>query len=203
MGSITERTASTTDLWCSLNLKFEGGLQQNRGKFGVSCTSAQSTGVYQITLTSLRASHTCSPREKVQTETQNLLSTSANSSASACLGCTEWESRQTDTGYLKNTAQNLWVGVWICAKERKRRLPVEWRRGSGASFLSSWSTDGSLNTSEHQRCWRMPMGPPPHTPPPLLLRLPSLTSKSKTEAGRWRRRAEEYEAWEEGSVGCD
>lgn len=169
-----DREASrTNDLWLSLNLKFEGGPEQNRGKFGVSCTSsllpsAQSTGVYQITLTSLRASHTCSPQEKVQTQTQNLLSTSANSSASACLGCTEWESRQTDTEYLKNTAQNLWVGVWICAKERKRRLPVEWRRGSGAPFLSSWSTDGSLNTSEHQRCWRMPMGPPhtPPTPPP-------------------------------------
>lgn len=60
--------------------------------------------------------------------------------------------------------------------------------------------------SEHKRAPEMlknTNGTLPHTPPPLLLHLPSLTSKSKTEAGRWRRRTEEYEAWEEGSVGCD
>lgn len=87
-------------------------------------------------------SHTCSPQEKKswETERQNLLSTSTNSSTSVCLGCTERKramqaDRHTERGYLLlKKARNLWIGVWICMRERELCLPVEWRRGSGASF---------------------------------------------------------------------
>ncbi len=105
--------------------------------------SAQSVQVYWITLTSLHTlTHLLSSGKSWETERQNLLSTSTNSSTSACLGCTERKrvrqaDRHTEKGYLlfkKKKAENLWIGVWICMRERELCLPVEWRRGSGASF---------------------------------------------------------------------
>lgn len=163
----------TNDLSCSWHLNFDEGPVQNQGSLASSATllpSAQSIRVYQITQTSPHAlTYLLSSGKSSDWNAE--LSFNLRQLKRICLPGVHRErkqtDRQTDRGYLKNTAQDLWIGVWICARERKRRLPVEWRRGSAVSFLSSWSTDGSLNTSEHQRCSRMPMGTPLHHP--LLL----------------------------------
>lgn len=130
-----------------------------------------------------------------ETERQNLLSTSTDSSASACLGCTERKrARQRDregTSILEKKAKILWIGVWICMRERKLCcLPVEWRRGSGASFglpdlqMALWTQVSTRDVKECQ--WD-----PPFT----------LTPQSKTEVNRWREGERQYQ-WLENVGRC-
>lgn len=120
---------------------------------------AQSVRVYWITLTSVYTHthlHTHTPQERRQ---QRNLSTSTDSSTSACLKGeqreSEWD-RQTGAQRGRTSFWKRWESLnrcaWICMRGREMCLPVERRRGSGASFLSSWSTDGFLNTSERGRC---------------------------------------------------
>lgn len=126
---------------------------------------AQSVEVYWITLTSLHTlTHLLSPGKSWETERQNLLSTSTDSGTSACLGCTERKRvRQADreggTSVLKKPGY-LWIGVRICMRERELCLPVEWRRGSGASFclpdlqMALWTQVSSGDVKECQ--WDSP-----------------------------------------------
>lgn len=169
------------------------------GKFGICCASTFSSLYLKVSeFTRLlwlccSLSHTCSPREKVQTERQNLLSTSANWSASTLPGV-HGESRQTDRQRALKKHSSGSLDWCVNLREKKEAALTCWVTPRLRSVFSVFLIYRWF--SEHKRAPEMlknasgtpPPPPPTHAPPPTLPPPTpfSLTSESKTEAGRWR-----------------
>lgn len=147
--------------------------------------SAQRAQVYWIALTLL---HTHTPallRKKLRQSGKTFSQPSANQAHQPAYGAQRERERgrQTKRKYLLlfEKARNLWIGVWICMRERKLlRLPVEWHWGWGASFclpdlqMALWT---QVSTRDVKEChW---------DPPSLIHSLLSLKQK-QTDEGRER-----------------
>lgn len=129
--------------------------------------SAQSAQVYWITLTS---QHTLTHllRKKLR-DREAKPSFNLHQLKRICLPRVHREKeseagRQREgTSFLKKN-KNLWIGVWICMRERKLCSPVEWRQGSGASFclpdlqMALWTQVSTRDVKECQ--WDPPPLPP-------------------------------------------
>lgn len=144
-------TSFSANSWHSKQLKF--------GIFVLQLCSLQLKGLKFTGLLWLccTLTHPLCSGKSWETERQNLFSTLSKSSTSACLGCIERKrARQADKEKVPPSFQKSQESLNRCVDlhERKKAATLTcWVTLRMRSvFLSSWSTDGSLNTSEHQRC---------------------------------------------------